>query len=108
MPFKKTEVLYESLVDFDNLKRNDIDITAELEKQGWGNYFQRLYGPVYNFLVKEFWRFVDCDDHCIVSYVLRVKRVTTEKSIARLLDMERTGAEESIISTLGKNTFIRR
>lgn len=78
-------------MDFDNLKRNGIEITAELEKQGWGNYFQRLYGLVYTFLVKEFWRFADCDDHCIVSYVLRVKMVITEKSIAKLLDMKRTG-----------------
>lgn len=38
-PFEKLEVLCESLVDFENLKRNDIDLTTELEKQGWGNYF---------------------------------------------------------------------
>lgn len=78
----------ELLVDFDNLKRNGIDLTEELEKQGWGNYFKRLYGPVYTFLVKEYWRFTDCNDHCIVSYVMGVKMVITEKSIAKLLDME--------------------
>jgi hypothetical protein len=89
-PFEKLEVLCELLVDFDNLKRNDIYLTTELEKQGWGNYFQRLYGSVYTFLVKEFWRFADCDDHCIVSYILGVKMVITEKSIAKLLDMEKT------------------
>lgn len=53
-PFEKLEVLCELLVDFDNLKRNVIDLTEELEKQGWGNYFKRIYGPVYTFLVKEF------------------------------------------------------
>ena len=69
-PFEKLEVLCKSLVDFDNLKHNDLDLTSKLEKQGWGNYFQRLYGPVYTFLIKKFWRFANCDDHCIVSYVL--------------------------------------
>lgn len=59
MPFEKLEVLCESLVDFDNLKRNDIDLTEELEKQGWGNYFKRLHDPVYTFLIKEFWRFAN-------------------------------------------------
>lgn len=66
-PFEKLEVLCELLVDFDNLKRNNVDLTEELEKQGWGNYFKRLYGHVYTFLVKELWRFSYCNDHCIVS-----------------------------------------
>ncbi|XP_050893102.1 eukaryotic translation initiation factor 4 gamma-like [Lathyrus oleraceus] len=56
MLFEKLEVLCELLVDFNNLKRNTIDLTEELEKQGWGNYFKRLHGPVYTFLVKEFLR----------------------------------------------------
>lgn len=90
-PFEKMEVLCELLVDFDNLKRNGIDLTEELENQGWGNYFKRLYGPVYTFLVKEFWRFADYDDHCIVSYVLGVKIVITENSIVKLLNMETVG-----------------
>ncbi|XP_050885576.1 uncharacterized protein LOC127091084 [Lathyrus oleraceus] len=92
-PFEKLEVHCESLMYFDNLKRNDIDLTAELEKQGWGNYFQRLHGPVYTFLVKEFWIFADCNDHCIISYVLGVKMVIIEKSIAKLLNMEKTGGK---------------
>ncbi|XP_050878349.1 proline-rich extensin-like protein EPR1 [Lathyrus oleraceus] len=49
-PFDKLEVLHESLVDFENMKRNVIYLTEELRKQGWENYFQRLYGPVYNYL----------------------------------------------------------
>lgn len=53
-PFEKLEVLCELLVDFDNLKRNGIDLTEELENQGWRNYFKRLYGSIYTFLVKEF------------------------------------------------------
>lgn len=54
MPFKKLEVSCELLVNFDNLKRNGVNLTEELEKQGQGNYFKRLYGPVYTFMVKEF------------------------------------------------------
>ncbi|XP_050916533.1 uncharacterized protein LOC127131663 [Lathyrus oleraceus] len=73
------------------MKRNGIDLTEELRMQGWETYFQRLYGPVYTYLVKEFWRFADADDHYIVSYVLGVKMVITEKSIASLLNMEKTG-----------------
>ncbi|XP_050902501.1 uncharacterized protein LOC127114215 [Lathyrus oleraceus] len=90
-PFDKLEVLYESLVDFENMKRNEIDLTKELRKKGWENYFQRLYGPIYTYLVKEFWRFVDSGDHHIVSYVLGVKMVITEKSIANLMNMENSG-----------------
>lgn len=69
-PFDKLEFLCESLVDFDNMKLNGVDLTEELKKHGWETYFQRLYGPIYTFLVKEFWRFTNCDDHYIVSYVL--------------------------------------
>ena len=58
-PFDKLKVLCESLVDFENMKRNGIDLTEELRKQGWENYFQRLYGPVYTYLVKEFGCFAD-------------------------------------------------
>ncbi|KAI5429355.1 hypothetical protein KIW84_034094 [Lathyrus oleraceus] len=91
-PFEGLEVLCETLVDFD-MKRNGVDLTEELRQQGWGNYFQRLYGPVYPLLIKEFWRFADADDHFIVSYVLGVKIVITEKSIASLLNMERDGGK---------------
>ncbi|KAI5423775.1 hypothetical protein KIW84_030128 [Lathyrus oleraceus] len=70
-PFDKLEVLCESLVDFDNMRRNGVDLTEEL--------------------IKEFWRFADVDDHFIVSYVLGVKMVITEKSIAALLNMEKDG-----------------
>lgn len=73
------------------MKRNGIDLTEELKKKGWENYFQILYGPIYTYLVKEFWRFAYSDDHCIVSYVLGVKMVIIEKSIAKLLNMEKTG-----------------
>lgn len=53
-PFDKLEVYCESLVDFDNMKLNGVDLTEELKKQGWKTYFKRFYGPIYTFLVKEF------------------------------------------------------
>ncbi|XP_050916493.1 uncharacterized protein LOC127131621 [Lathyrus oleraceus] len=73
------------------MRRNGVDLTDELKKQGWENYFRRLYGPVYTNLVKEFWRFADADDHYIVSYILGVKIVITEKLIVALLNMEKIG-----------------
>jgi hypothetical protein len=90
-PFEKLEVLCESLVDFENMKRNGVHLTEELRMQGWETYFQRLDGPMYTYPVKEFWRFADSDDHNIVSQVLGVKIVITEKKIASLLNMEKTG-----------------
>ncbi|KAI5430207.1 hypothetical protein KIW84_034689 [Lathyrus oleraceus] len=72
-PFEKHEVLCESLVDFETMKRNGVDLTEELKMQGWETYLQRLYGPVYTNLAKEFWCFIDSDDHYIVSYTLGVK-----------------------------------
>lgn len=74
-PFEQLEVFCELLVDFDNLKENGMDLTQELKNQGWLTYFNRLYGPIYTNLVKELWRFADCDDHYIVSHVLGIKRV---------------------------------
>ena len=88
-PFEGLDVLCESLVDFENLRRNGVDLTEDLHKQGWENYFNRLYGPIYPLLVKEFWRHADADDQFIVSFVLGVKIVITEASIASLLNMEK-------------------
>ena len=90
-PFEKLKVLCKLLVYFDNLKENGMDLTQELKNQGWFTYFNRLYGPIYTNLVKELWRFTDCDDHYIVSHVLGIKMVITEKSIATLLNLEKWG-----------------
>ncbi|KAI5435958.1 hypothetical protein KIW84_022401 [Lathyrus oleraceus] len=92
-PFEGLDVLCESLVDFENLRRNGVDLTEDLRKQGWENYFDRLYGPIYPLLVKEFWRCADADDQFIVSFVLGVKIVITEGSIASLLNMESSGGK---------------
>lgn len=72
-----------------------MDLPPELENQGWLNYFNRLYGPIYSNWVKEFWRIADCDDHYIVYHVLGIKMVITEKSIYALLNMARARGKES-------------
>lgn len=43
--------------------------------------------------MKEFLWFADYHDHCIVSYVLDIKTLITEKSIAKLLNMEKAGGK---------------
>lgn len=68
-----------------------MDLTPELKNQGWLTCFNCLYGHIYTNLVKEFWRFTDYDDHYIVSHVLGIKMVITEKSIDTLLNMEKVG-----------------
>src|ERR1044072_1197409 len=83
------QVLKEYRVDFDNIAQNsaDLDLRTEVISQGWENYFARLHGPVYELLVKEFWRFAVCDNHYVVSHVLGRKVIITEKSIAELLGL---------------------
>lgn len=39
-PFDKLEVLCVSLVDFDNMKHNGINLTEELIKEGWETTFR--------------------------------------------------------------------
>ena len=84
---KDLQVLKELRVDFSNLAQNDMDLRIEMTAQGWENYFARLHGPVYELLVKEFWRQAECDDHYVVSHVLGRRIVITEKSIAELLGL---------------------
>ena len=81
-------VLKELMVDFDNLATNGCDFKEELKAQGWENYFQRLHGPVYEALVIDLWKDVDCDDFHIVSDVIRQRIIITEESIAKLLGLK--------------------
>jgi hypothetical protein len=84
---KTLQVLKELRVDFANIAQNDIDLRVEMAAQGWENYFARLHGPVYEALVKEFWRHAECDEHYVVSHVLGRRIVITEQSIAQLLGL---------------------
>ncbi|XP_057445745.1 uncharacterized protein LOC130737899 [Lotus japonicus] len=56
--------------------------------QGWKGYFDRLSGPIYEKLVKEFWKHAECDDYHVVSHVLGRRIVISEKSITLLMGME--------------------
>src|ERR1044072_3733015 len=84
---KDLQVLKELRVDFNNINSNGCDLRPEMIFQGWENYFARLHGPVYELLVKDFWRQAECDDHYVVSHVLRRRIIITEKSIAHLLGL---------------------
>lgn len=47
-------VLCEPIMDFKNVKDNGFDFSETLEFQGWKGFFERLTGPVYPVLVKDF------------------------------------------------------
>ena len=81
------QVLKELRIDFTNIAQNGMDLREEMVAQGWENYFARLHGPVYEPLIKEFWRHAESDDHYVVSHVLGRRIVITEKSIAELLGL---------------------
>ena len=53
-PVKNLEVLSELIIDFNSLKENGFDLTEEIRAQGWERYFDRLVGPTFPILVKEF------------------------------------------------------
>src|ERR1044072_1180130 len=61
------QVLRKLRVDFNILAANGVDLRPTLLFQGWENSFARLHGPVYDLLVKEFWRHAENDNHYVVS-----------------------------------------
>src|ERR1044072_9016006 len=102
------QVLKELSVDFNNLAANGMDLRTALLFQGWENYFARLHGPVYDLLVKEFWRQAENDNHYVVSHVLEKKIIITEKINAQLLGLNhregiRITGKEKDISEASKN-----
>ena len=48
------EVLCELIIDFESLKENGFDLSEDVTAQGWNRYFDRLLGPIFHILVKEF------------------------------------------------------
>src|ERR1044072_322202 len=87
MRFDDLVVLKELRVDFNNINSNGFDLREEMIFQGWENYFARLHGPVYEKLVKEFWRQAVWDKYHVVSYVLDKKIIITERTIAHLMGL---------------------
>lgn len=78
-------VLWETVVDFKNLKDNGFDFSKTLDLQGWKTFFERLTGPVYPFLVKQFWVHATAEKETVISYVMNRKIVIIEKSIVDLI-----------------------
>jgi len=55
IPLESFEVQVESPVDFASLKRNGMNLEAEINAQQMFEYFHMLNGPTYVKLVKDFW-----------------------------------------------------
>ena len=87
-PSTDLSVLKELHVDFENLAQNGFDLSAEVNAQGWNSYFERLKGPIFVDLVKEFWIHAEYNHLNVTSHVMEEKIVITEKSIVALLSME--------------------
>jgi hypothetical protein len=105
---KDLQVLKELRVDFNNINSNGCDLRPEMIFQGWENYFARLHGPVYELLVKDFWKQAECDDHYVVSHVLGIRIIITEKYIAQLLGLNhreglRVHGKEKDMPTAARN-----
>ena len=81
IPVDELMVLCETIVDFKNLKDIGFDFSKILEFQGRKGFFERLTGPVYPVLVKQFWIHDVATKDTISSFVMSRKIVVTEKSI---------------------------
>ena len=55
IPVESFDVQVESLMDFDSLKRNGMNLESLMEAQQLFGYFRMLNGPRYVNLVKDFW-----------------------------------------------------
>ena len=91
IPVDSLEVVAELMVDFDNLKENGFDLLPAVEFQGWKNFFDRLVGPVFPHLVKEFWIHAIASPKVILSFVMGKEISITENLIRKLLGFEGHG-----------------
>src|SRR4051812_33805648 len=87
LPTKELEVLCESAVDINNLKANGFQCDARIFEQGWSNYLDRLVGPIYPELVKDFWVHATVTPTAIISFVLGHEVIITEKLIRKLYSL---------------------
>src|SRR3954467_15685518 len=88
IPTKELEVLCESAVDINNLKANGFQCDARIFEQGWSKYLDRLVGPIYPELVKDFWVHATVTPTAIISFVLGHEVVITEKLIRKLYNLD--------------------
>lgn len=84
-PVDKLEVLCELMVDFESMAENGFDFRHTVQFQGWTKYFERLVGPVFPILVKEFWIHAQAYPKVIVSSVMGKNIMITEKMISQLI-----------------------
>src|SRR3954462_14968031 len=87
IPTKELEVLCESAVDINNLKANGFQCDARIFEQGWSKYLDRLVGPIYHELVKDFWVHATVTPTAIISFVLGHEVVITEKLIRKMYNL---------------------
>lgn len=83
-PVDKLEVQCENFVDFDSLAENGFDFREAVKYQGWEKFFDRLPGPVYPTLVKEFWIHASSYPKVVVSSVMGTKFMVTEELLRQL------------------------
>lgn len=91
IPINELEVLYELIVDFDNIKENMFDLTKWLKSQGYEEFFNFLKEPVYPALFKQFGIHVVASKLQITSYILGHKISISEKSIEKLINHDGSG-----------------
>ena len=85
------EVLSELMVDFENLRENGFDLFPAVKFQGWERFFDRLIGPVFPYLVKEFWIHAIATPKVILSFVMGKEISITENQIRKLLGFKGLG-----------------
>ena len=84
-PIDSLEFLCELIVDFVSIKEIDYNLTPGVEFQGWTKYFDRLLGPVFPRLVKEFCIHATSSNHQVTSFVIGKKIVISEDLIGQLI-----------------------
>src|SRR4051812_41500137 len=87
IPTDELKVLCESAVDFNNLRANGFLCDVRILEQGWSKYLDRLVGPIYPELLKDFWVHATVTSTAIISFVLGHEVVITEKLIRRLYNL---------------------
>ena len=76
-PIENLEVLSELIIDFESLQENGFNLYEDVTAQGWNRYFDRLLGPTFPILIKEFWIHATSSNHQVTSYVMGKKIVIT-------------------------------
>ena len=91
IPVEELDVQCEMFIDLENLRDNGFDLIPAVEFQGWNQFFDRLVGPVFPPLVKEFWIHATCAPKAILSFVMGKEISITENVIRKLFGLEGEG-----------------